>query len=402
MVSLEDIEAARRLLQGILEPTPLVRSDYFSKLLRSEVYFKLENMQRTGSFKVRGAFAKIASLSEEERRRGVIASSAGNHAQGVALASTSYHIPVVIVMPETASLPKVTSTRDYGAEVVLHGRTYDEAYAYARKIQRQRGLTFIHPFDDWKIMAGQGTVGLEIVESLPDFDVVVVPVGGGGLIAGVATAIKSLRPGVRIIGVQSENVNSCFRSFKTGHIEESPTGETIADGIAVRKCGRLAFSVIRRLVDDMVVVGDDAIVHAVVALLEWSKLVVEPAGAVGLAAMLAGNLLLPGKRVVIVLSGGNIDPSLLARLIEHGLTAAGRYLIVRARLLDRPGQLMRLVSILAQERVNIMDIEHHRAGVPMAINQAEVELTLEVRDPKHCAQIMEALQGAGFEVWREW
>jgi threonine dehydratase len=222
------------------------------------------------------------------------------------------------------------------------------------------------------------------------------------LIAGVATAIKSLRPGVRIIGVQSENVNSCFRSFKTGHIEESPTGETIADGIAVRKCGRLAFSVIRRLVDDMVVVGDDAIVHAVVALLEWSKLVVEPAGAVGLAAMLAGNLLLPGKRVVIVLSGGNIDPSLLARLIEHGLTAAGRYLIVRARLLDRPGQLMRLVSILAQERVNIMDIEHHRAGVPMAINQAEVELTLEVRDPKHCAQIMEALQGAGFEVWREW
>lgn len=401
-MSLQDIVRARQVLQGVLDPTPLLRSHHFSKLLGSDVYLKLENMQRTGSFKIRGAFVKIASLSSEERARGVIAASAGNHAQGVALAATSSGIPATIVMPETASLPKVSSTRNYGAEVVLHGDTYDEAYAYARKIQRQRGLTFIHPFDDWQIIAGQGTVGLEIVESLSDVDVVIVPVGGGGLIAGIATAVKSAGPNIRVIGVQAAGVNSCYKSFKSGTLLESEKGETIADGIAVRKCGRLTFSVIERLVDDMALVEDDAIVHTVVALLEGAKVVVEPAGAVGLAALLAGNLSFPNKRIAVVLSGGNIDASLLARLIEHGLTAAGRYLVIRARLLDKPGQLMRLVSVLSQERVNIVDIEHHRAGVPVAIDQAEVELTLEARDPDHCAQIMRALEAAGFEVWREW
>lgn len=402
MLELRDIEHAQRVLAAIIHPTPLLLSRTFSQLTGSEVYLKAENTQRTGSFKIRGAYVKIQSLSPEDRARGVIAASAGNHAQGVAVAATIAGIRSIVVMPETASLAKVTATKSYGAEVILKGSSYGEAFSYAQKLQRERGLVLIHPFDDWKVMAGQGTVGLEIVDSLPDVDAVVVPVGGGGLIAGIATAVKGRRPEAQVIGVQSAGASSCYESFKSGALKPVKVLSTIADGIAVESCGRLTFSVIRKLVDDFVTVEDDAIAHSIVLLLERCKLLAEGAGAVGLAAMLVGRIKFAHKKVAVVISGGNIDVNLLARVIEHGLTSAGRFLVIRVRLLDQPGQLFGLLRVLAEKRVNILEIEHHRAGLPLAVNQAEVELTLETRDPEHCAEIMAALRQAGYQVWRTW
>ncbi|MBI2955439.1 MAG: threonine ammonia-lyase [Chloroflexi bacterium] len=402
MLGLKDIRLAREVLAGIAQHTPLLHSHTFGQLTGAEVFLKAENTQRTGSFKIRGAFVKINSLSPEERARGVIAASAGNHAQGVAVAAALAGIKSIVVMPETAPLAKITATRGYGAEVVLKGSSYDEAFAYARDLQRQEELVFIHPFDDWKVMAGQGTVGLEIIDDLPDLDAVVVPVGGGGLIAGIATAIKGLRPNVQIIGVQAAGAASCSLSFERGTLVPTPEVSTIADGIAIKSCGKLTFRVIRKLVDSIITVEDDATVHSIVMLMERCKLLVEGAGAVGLAAMLTGKLDLAGRKVALVLSGGNIDVNLLSRIIEHGLTSAGRYLVIRVTLPDQPGQLSDLLRVLAKERVNILEIEHHRAGLPLPINQAEIELTLETRDPQQCAEIMNALRQAGYEVWRTW
>ncbi|MCL5959021.1 MAG: threonine ammonia-lyase, partial [Chloroflexi bacterium] len=336
------------------------------------------------------------------RQKGVIAASAGNHAQGVAIAAAMTGTRSVVVMPETAPLAKVTATKDYGAEVILKGNTYDEACAYAQDLQHQMDLTFIHPFDDWKVMAGQGTIGLEILDALPDVDAAIIPIGGGGLIAGVATALRAHRPKLKVIGVQAAGASSCYQSFKSGVLTPTEEVNTIADGIAVKCCGNLTFPVIQRLVDDIVTVEDDAIVHSIFLLLERSKLLVEGAGAVGLATLMAGRIKLPRKKVVLLLSGGNIDVNLLARLIEHGLTAAGRYLVIRVSILDKPGQLLGLLRVLADKRVNILQIEHHRTGLPLPVNQAEVELTLETRDPEHCAEIMGALKAAGYEVWRTW
>ncbi|MBI4320596.1 MAG: threonine ammonia-lyase [Chloroflexi bacterium] len=401
MIDLDDIRAAGVLLAGVAERTPLIQSSTFSRLTGSDLFLKAENMQRTGSFKIRGAYVRIARLSPQERAKGVIAASAGNHAQGVAVAASVARIPAVVVMPEFASIAKVTATRSYGAEVVLNGRAYDDAYTSARKLQKERGLTFVHPFDDWDVIAGQGTVGLEILEDLPDADAIVVPVGGGGLIAGVAIAAKTLRPDTKVIGVQAAGAPSCYESFKRGHLAHSEKLTTIADGIAIKSCGHLTFPVIKRLVDDIVIVEDDAIVHAIVTLLERCKLLVEAAGAVGLAALLTGKLKLPGQKVAVVLSGGNIDVNLLARVIEHGLTAAGRYTILRARLRDEPGQLLGLLKIVAEKKANIVDVAHHRFGLPLSVNEAEVELTIETRDPEHSAQILRALLEAGYEVTRE-
>ncbi len=402
MLKLQDIERAQKLLATIAKDIPLIHSRTFSELTGAEVYLKAENLQRTGSFKIRGAYVRIQGLTPEERARGVIAASAGNHAQGVAVAAAIAGIKAVVVMPETASLAKVTATKSYGAEVVLRGSSYDEAFAYARQLQREKGLAFIHPFDDLDVMAGQGTVGLDIVDSLPDVEAVVVPVGGGGLIAGIATAVKGQNPKVQMIGVQAAAASSCYESFKSGVLKTVRASSTIADGIAVESCGKLAFPIIRNKVDDMVTVEDDAIAHAIVLLLERSKLLVEGAGAIGLAAMLVGRIKLPNKKVAVVLSGGNIDVNLLARVIEHGLTSAGRFLVIRVRLLDQPGQLFGLLRIFSEKRVNILEIEHHRAGLPLAVNQAEVELTLETRDAEHCAEILSALRQAGYEVWRTW
>lgn len=400
MLSLRDIEKARKALAGVARETPLLLSHTVSDLSGAQVFLKAENMQRTGSFKIRGAYVKIAGLTPEDRARGVIAASAGNHAQGVAVAASIARIRATVVMPETASLPKVMATKRYGANVILHGRNYGEAFAHALDLQRSEGLTFIHPFDDWEIMSGQGTVGIEILEKEPDLDAIVVPVGGGGLIAGIATAVKGRSSKTKVIGVQSAGAPSCFESFKSGALKTVENTSTIADGIAIESCGQRTFSVIQRLVDDVVTVEDDAIVHCIVLLLERMKLLVEGAGAVGLAAVLTGKLSMPGQRIAIVLSGGNIDVNLLARVIEHGLTSAGRFLVVRVRLVDQPGQLLKFLEILAQERVNILNIEHHRAGLPLPVNQAEVELTLETRDAEHCAKILNELQNAGYHVWR--
>ncbi|MCL5266291.1 MAG: threonine ammonia-lyase [Chloroflexi bacterium] len=402
MLNIDDITKAREVLAGIARCTPLLPTRTFSRLSGGDVYLKVENTQRTGSFKIRGAYVKIKSLTRQQRQKGVIAASAGNHAQGVAIAAAMTGTRSVVVMPETAPLAKVTATRDYGAEVILKGNTYDEACAYAQDLQHQMGLTFIHPFDDWKVMAGQGTIGLEILDALPDVDAAIVPIGGGGLIAGVATALKAHQPKLKVIGVQAAGASSCYQSFKRGVLTPTEEVNTIADGIAVKCCGTLTFPVIQRLVDDVVTVEDDAIVHSIFLLLERSKLLVEGAGAVGLAALMAGRIKLPRKKVVLLLSGGNIDVNLLARLIEHGLTAAGRYLVIRVSVLDKPGQLLGLLRVLADKRVNILQIEHHRTGLPLPVNQAEVELTLETRDPEHCAEIMGALKAAGYEVWRTW
>ena len=400
VLTILDIEEARRLLAGLVDHTELYRSECFSQAAGCEVYFKTENRQRTGSFKVRGAYVALTSLSAEQQARGVIAASAGNHAQGVALAASTMGVPATIVMPVGASLTKVLATKRYGARVILHGDCYDDACDQAVELQEREGLTFIHPFDNWQVMAGQGTIGLEILEDLPDVDVVVVPVGGGGLVAGIATAIKGLSPHVKVIGVQAAGADSFVRSFKAGEMQVRPRASTIADGIAVGKPGELTFGIVRELVDDMVGVADGDISHAIVQMLEREKLLVEGAGAVGLAALLTGKVECLGRKVAVVLSGGNIDINLLARTIEYGLTAAGRYIVLRVRLTDRPGELFRLLEPLTKMRANILDVQHFRAGWQVPVGQAEVQLTLETQDQQHGEEIVVHLCSLGHEVWQ--
>lgn len=399
-VEYRDIERARAILSAVAVHTELLRSDTLTHLIGSQVYLKAENRQRTGAFKIRGAYVKILSLSPRETARGVIAASAGNHAQGVAIAAQAAGIKSVVVMPEVAPLSKIMATRSYGAEVVLWGRTYDEASKRAKQIQAELGAVFVHPFDDPKVIAGQGTIGIEILEDLPDTDVIVVPVGGGGLIAGIATAAKHIRRDIKIVGVQAASAPACHDSFHSGRLHSVPVAGTIADGIAVKRPGDLTFPIIRELVDDMVTVGDEEISQAVVLLLERAKLLVEGAGAVGVAALLAGRLHYPGKKVVALLSGGNVDINAVAKIIEHGLTTAGRYLVIRTRLLDQPGQLAALLRVLAENRVNVLDIQHYRAGFNMPLNQAQVLVTVETRDFAHGQEIMEALAANGFSSER--
>src|SRR3989449_5015077 len=315
-VTIADIWEAYKLLKPRLHHTPLAPSRTLRDLTGADIYLKAENMQRSGSFKVRGASYKLSRLSEEEYSRGVIAASAGNHAQGVAIAAAHYHIPCTIVMPETAPLAKVTATQGYGAEVVLHGFTYDDAYQYCLDLQAETGATFIHAFDDPDVVAGQGTLGLEMLNDLPDADAIVVPIGGGGLIAGIAIAARALRPNIKIIGVQAAGASSCRTSLDAGELSTLPIIATIADGIAVKRPGELTFSIIQRLVDDVVLVNDEAIIGAVLLLMERSKLLVEGAGAAGVAAMLSGVVKLKSKKGLVPLTSGNIHIKLLHRLIE--------------------------------------------------------------------------------------
>jgi threonine dehydratase len=398
MLTLEAIQQAQTHLEGIVRRTPLLYSHTFSRATGAQVYLKAENLQRTGSFKIRGAYIKMASLSPTKRARGVIAASGGNHAQGVAFAARRLGLPATIVMPRDAPLAKIMATRHRGAEVLLKGDSYDEAHRYARQLQRQRGLQFVPAFDDELVMAGQGTLALEILSELPETELLLVPVGGGGLIAGVALAAKSLRPSLRIVGVQASGAAACARSFQAGRRQTSPAISTIADGIAIKQPGRLTFPLIRNLVDEMVTVEEEDISQAMVALLERSKLVVEGAGAVGLAALLSGRVTAPGRKVVVLLSGGNVDINLMARVIQHGLSTAGRYLILRTHLPDRPGQLLRLLSHLADKQVNVLTIEHHREGLRLPIGEAEVELILEARDREHQEEVLASLRQAGYEV----
>ena len=397
-VTIADIWEAHKLLKPRLHHTALEPSRTLRDLTGADIYLKAEHMQRSGSFKVRGAHYKLSRLTKEEYRCGVIAASAGNHAQGVAIAAAYYGIPCTIVMPETAPLAKVTATQGYGAEIVLHGFTYDDAYQHCLDLRNETGATFIHAFDDPDIIAGQGTLGLEMLSDLPDADALVVPIGGGGLIAGIAIAARALRPDITIIGVQAAGAAGCRAALDAGELQTLPTIMTIADGIAVKRPGALTFSIISRLVDDVVVVNDEAIISAVLFLMERNKMLVEGAGAAGVAALLNGTIKLPGKKVLVPLTGGNIDINLVSRFIEHGLAAAGRYFVIHTRLTDRPGELMRLLTIIAEMRINVIDVRHQRISSRLPIMQREETLTLETRDRAQCEQLLQRLRLDGYVV----
>lgn len=396
-VDLAAVRQAQTVMADVIHHTPLDLSRTFSQLVGCDVYLKLENLQKTGSFKLRGAYNKINSLTAAERAKGVIAASAGNHAQGVAYAASKAGIKSTIVMPEVAPLAKIMATRGYGAEVVLSGTVYDEAHSKAQEIQQVSGQTFIEAFNDPAIIAGQGTIGLEIVAALADVDAIVVPVGGGGLIAGIATAVKQLSPQVKIYGVQAKGAPAMFMS-KQAHLLKTTAGAaTIADGIAVNAPGDITFGLIDKYVDDIVVVDDEAIAAAILMLLERAKLMVEGAGAVSLAAILQHKLPAHGK-IVSVISGGNIDVNMISRIIERGLVKAGRRVRISTLIVDRPGVLQSLLSIIAGLRANVMHVYHDRVEHNVPIGQAVVEISLETRDAMHTEQIMTELHQRGYDV----
>jgi threonine dehydratase len=387
-----DIEAAReRLLGKGVRVTPLYGSETFSRMIGRPVYFKAETLQRTGSFKIRGAVNKIEMLSDAEGEAGVVAASAGNHGQAVAWAAREAGIKATIFMPAETPMAKVEPTRNYGAQVELTGATFEDALAAAIAHVESTGGTFVHPFEDPEVIAGQGTIGLELAEQLPDVETVVVPVGGGGLAAGIGLALRDVLPEVKIVGVQAAACAPLAGSTEVGY--------TIAEGIAVKHPGELTTALLGDLLDAVVTVTDEEISEAIVLLLERAKLVVEGAGAASVAALLAGRVKGEGP-VISILSGGNIDPTLLIQVMRHGLTLAGRYLVVRTRLPDRPGELIKLLSLFADERANVVSVEHHREGMDIPVSETEVEATLLTRDQEHCAQILDAMQAQGYTVDR--
>jgi threonine dehydratase len=401
-ITLADIQAARRVLRGVISTTPILADERLTEELGARVYLKAENTQRSGSFKIRGAYNTISRLAPDERTRGVIAHSAGNHAQGVALAARLIGIPATIVMPERAPLTKVAATRRHGAEVVLHGATFDDAGAYARELQQERGLTYVHAFNDERVIAGQGTIGLEVVEALPDMTLLVIPIGGGGLISGIATAVKALMPDVRIVGVQAAGCAPVPASLAAGEPITAATARTIADGIAVKRPGDLTLPIIRTLVDDVVTVDDDEIARAIAHLAQNARQVVEGAGAAGVAALLSGKVALqPGDTVCAVLCGGNIDGNLLARVLEQVLVKQGRYILLRTTVDDRPGNLAPLIDHVAKAGANVIDIFHRRAVWLVPVDRVGIEMVLEVRDEAHGQEVVRHLTAAGYVIERE-
>jgi threonine dehydratase len=398
LVTIDEIRAAAERMSDRVNTTPLEYSRALSKLAGVEVLLKCENLQRTGSFKIRGAYNRIAGLTDEERARGVIAASAGNHAQGVALAGQWMNTAVTVHMPKDAALPKVEATRAYGAEVVLQGATFNDALALAEQAVEATGAIMIHPFDNEEVIAGQGTIGLELADQVPDVGTVIVPVGGGGLISGVAACLKAVLPEVRIIGVQAAGSASFPPSLAAGEPLDLPATDTIADGIAVKRPGDLNLVHVEALVDDLVTVDDTTIARALVLVLERAKLVVEPAGAAAVAALLDGVGSGSAKPVVCLLSGGNIDPLLLNHLVTSGLTADGRYAMVATRVADRPGELARLLSVIADLGANVVSVEHHRLSRNLRLGAVEVQLELETRGPEHVAATLDALREGGWPV----
>jgi threonine dehydratase len=399
MLELGDVREARERVDITARHTPLEYSHTFSKMTGAEVYLKLENFQRTGSFKIRGATNRIMTLSEAEQEAGVVTASAGNHAQGVALAASRIGVDSKIVMPQHAPISKVDATRSYGAEVVLHGADYNEAAERAKEIKHAEERTYVHAFDDEKVMAGQGTIGLEIVDDLPETDTVILPIGGGGLISGVATAVAEQNPGARVIGVQAEGASSVAPSLDKGEIHELDSVDTIADGIATRRVGRKTFDVIEERVDEVVTISDSDIAVALVYLLERSKTLVEGAGAITLAAMLTESFdYREDETVVPLLSGGNIDLNTLTTAVMRGLVETGRYLKIRTVLKDRPGALDDLLDIIAEEQANIYAIQHDRTSRDIAMNATEVELDLETRGDDHVERLIGGLRESGYEV----
>jgi threonine dehydratase len=397
-VTIADIWKAYKFLKPIMHHTPLTPSRTLHEMTGADVYLKAEHMQRGGSFKARGAAYKISRLTTEQRSAGVIAASAGNHAQGVAIAAAEHKIPCTIVMPEAAPLAKVTATQNYGANVILYGSTYDDAYQHCCELQQASGATFIHAFDDPEVIAGQGSLGLEMLNDLPDADAIIVPIGGGGLISGIAIAARALKPDITIIGVQAEGAPSSYDSLNAGHIMTSSSIMTIADGIATKRPGELNFSIIQSLVDEIVLVNDEAIINAVLLLMERCKMLVEGAGAAGLAALLSGVVQLQGKKVLVPLTGGNIDINLVGRFIEHGLATAGRYFVIHTRLTDRPGELMRMLGIITEMRINVIDVRHQRISNRLPIMQREETITLETRDRAQCEDLLRRLRADGYMV----
>jgi threonine dehydratase len=389
--TLAEIRLARERLAGVARETPVFRSATISGLARRDVWLKAENLQRTGSFKVRGAVNRIAGLSEAERNRGVLAASAGNHGQAVAWAAREAGISAMVFMPEDAALAKVEATKGYGAEVVAAGHSIDDALAAASAQASSTGAVLVHPFDDPAVIAGQGTIGLELDEQLGELETLLVPVGGGGLSSGIALALAELRPSVRIVGVQAERCAPLAGGRELGF--------TIADGIAVKEPGRITRPILEERLDSVVTVSDEQLAEAIVLLLERTKLVVEGAGAAPVAALLAG--LAGGKGAVcVLLSGGNIDATVLIQVARHGLTQAGRYLVVRTRVPDRPGQLGALLTRLAERGVNVVEVEHHREGVDIAVWETEIALTLLTRDEAHCDELLALMAEWGYPAAR--
>lgn len=401
-VDLDAIRAAQATLNGIITATPMLEDDALSKLLGVKVSLKAECLQRAGSFKIRGAFNKISNLTAAERARGVIAPSAGNHAQGVALAASLLGISSTIIMPTFAPLTKVVATRDFGAHVILEGATFDDAAAHARTLSESEGFIYVHAFNDPAVIAGQGTIGLEMLEALPDANVFVVPIGGGGLIAGIATAIKALKPDARVIGVQAAGCSAVLPSLKAGAPVQVAAAQTIADGIAVKRPGDLTLPIIKALVDDVLEVTDDEIARAIVHCGQRAKLVVEGAGAAGVAALLAGKVSLESTdQVCVILCGGNIDGNLLARVFEQVMVRQGQYVLLKLAVVDRPGSLAQLVDRVAETKANIVDIFHRRALWLAPLGKVGVELVLEVRDEAHGREVIAHLEAAGYHVDRE-
>ncbi|MBL1105843.1 threonine ammonia-lyase [Streptomyces sp. 5-8] len=396
-VTLDDVRGAQKMLSGVARATAMEGSRHLSQLIDAPVHLKCENLQRTGSFKLRGAYVRISGLLPEERAAGVVAASAGNHAQGVALASSLLGVHATVFMPKGAPLPKISATRDYGAEVRLHGQVVDETLAAAQEYAAETGAVFIHPFDHPDVIAGQGTVGLEILEQCPEVRTIVVGMGGGGLAAGIAVAVKAIRPDVRIVGVQAEGAACYPPSLAAGHPVSLRNPATMADGIKVGRPGVVPFGIVGELVDEVRTVSEDRLSAALLLCLERAKLVVEPAGASPVAALLAAPDAFEGP-VVAVLSGGNVDPVLMQRVLRHGMAAQGRYLAVRLRLTDRPGALATLLGVLSAVDANVLDVSHVRTDPRLGLTEAEVELHLETKGPAHCVEVGRALRDAGYTV----
>jgi threonine dehydratase len=396
-VTRADVEAAQQLLDGVARLTPVEGSRPLSERVGGDVVLKCENLQRAGSFKIRGAYVRIARLTDDERAHGVVAASAGNHAQGVALAAKLLGTSSTVFMPDGAPIPKVEATKAYGATVRFSGTTVDEALAAAKTFAADNGAVLIHPFDHPDIVAGQGTVGLEILAQRPDLKTIVVAVGGGGLVSGIAAAVKPVRPDVRIVGVQAAGAAAYPPSLAAGAPQRLASMATIADGIAVGCPGDLTYRMVHEYVDDIVTVSEESLTQALLLCLERAKLVVEPAGAAGVAAVMDEPRAFESP-VAVVLSGGNIDPVLLLRVLRHGMAAAGRYMSFRLRIPDRPGELAKLLNELAESGANVLDIEHQRTGPKLHLDEVEVVLQLETRGPEHCTSVLDRLRAAGYPL----
>ncbi len=396
-VTLEEILHAEKVLQGVIHHTPIYFSNTFSRMTGSKVYLKFENFQKTGSFKVRGATFKLSTMSEAERRCGVVAASAGNHAQGVAFAASMMKIPCTIVMPQTASPAKISAVKRYGVKIILYGNVFDESLARAKEIARDQNSTLIHAFNDGYVIAGQGTVGLEILQDLPQVDVAIVPVGGGGLISGVALALKNRKPDVKVIGVQSAAYPSMIRSIECGEIVNLPRTSTIADGIAVKRVGTLTFKIAKKYVDSLVMVDDEEVARTIFLLMERTKIVIEPAGAVGLAALLSGKIQEKKKNIVVVLTGGNIDMYLLGQLISRGLHSLNRLIRLAFQVDDKPGALKEVIDIVAHAGGNIVEVQHERLSSRVKLGKAELILSLETQSQEHSDDLIRNLEEKGIK-----